>query len=79
MGVRERIQSCFMGSWYSKQLTGKNDYFLSLKALNGGGFSFGYGKEVYILGFGNMKKWLNHVIEDIYYVSRLKYNLLSMS
>lgn len=53
--------------------------FFSLKALQGGGVSFGNGKKDYILGTGRIEKLLEHSIEILYYVNGLKYNILSVS
>ena len=69
----------FMDSECSKHMTGRIENFLSLKALEGGSVSFGNGKKGYILGIGKIGKSLEHSIEDVYYVNRLKYSLLSVS
>ena len=53
--------------------------FLSLKALQGGGVSFGDGKKGYILGVGKVLKLVEEPIENMYHVSGLKCNLLSVS
>jgi len=60
-------------------MTGNTKNFLSLKALQGGGVSFGDGKKGYILGVGRVGKSLESSIENAYYVSGLKYSLLSIS
>jgi len=65
-----------MDNGCSKHMT---DNFLSLKALQGGGVSFGNGKKGYILGVGRVGKSLEHSIENVYYVSGVKYSLLSVS
>ncbi|XP_049364246.1 uncharacterized protein LOC125829001 [Solanum verrucosum] len=72
-------QCWFMDSGYSKHMTGSTKNFLSLKALQGGGVSFGDGKKGYILGVGRDGKSLEDSIENVYYVSGLKYSLLSVS
>ncbi|KAH0645174.1 hypothetical protein KY284_033058 [Solanum tuberosum] len=48
-------------------------------ALQGRGVSFGHGKKGYILGVGRVGKSLEDSIENVYYVSGLKYSLLSVS
>ncbi|XP_049381315.1 uncharacterized protein LOC125845854 [Solanum stenotomum] len=69
----------FMDSGCWKHMTGKTENFLSLKALEGGGVSFGDGKKGYILGVSRIGKSLEHSIENVYYVGGLKYSLLSVS
>ncbi|XP_070017748.1 uncharacterized protein [Nicotiana sylvestris] len=68
-----------MDSDCSKHMTGRMDNFLSLKALQDGSVSFGYGKKGYILGVGKIGKTLSHSIENVYYVNGLKYCLSSVS
>lgn len=68
-----------MDSGCFKHMTGRTNYFLSLKALQRRGDSFGNRKKSCILGVGKIRKSLNHAIEDVYCVSGLKYNLLSVS
>lgn len=53
-------------------MTGRIDCFHSLKALQGGGVFFGDGNKIFILSVGKIGKFINHVIEDVYYVSGLK-------
>lgn len=60
-------------------MTERTDNFLSPKALQGGGVLFGNGKKGYILVVGRVGKSLEHSIENVYYVSGLKYSLLSVS
>ena len=60
-------------------MTGDIKNFLSLKALQGGGVSFGDGKKGYILGVGKVGKSLGESIDNVYHVSGLKYSLLSVS
>ena len=43
--------------------------FLSLKALQGGGVSFGDGKKRYVLFEGMFGKSMEHTIENVYYVN----------
>lgn len=68
-----------MDSGFSKNMIGKMEDFLSLKAFQGGNISFGNGKKGYILGVGKICKTLEHAIENVFYVNGLKYSLLSMS
>ncbi|XP_070013897.1 uncharacterized protein [Nicotiana sylvestris] len=68
-----------MDSGCSKHITGSTDDFLSLKTLQGGSVSFGYGKKGYVLGVGRVRKTLTHSIKNVYYVNGLKYSLLSVS
>ncbi|XP_075103469.1 uncharacterized protein LOC142178048 [Nicotiana tabacum] len=68
-----------MDSDCSKHMTGSTGDFLSLKALQGGSVSFGNGKKGYIMGVGRVGKILTHLIENVYYVNGLKYNLFSVS
>ncbi|KAH0771660.1 hypothetical protein KY290_015641 [Solanum tuberosum] len=72
-------QCWFMDSGCSKHMTRETENFLSLKALQSGSVSFGNGKKGYILGVGRIGKSLEHSIENVYYVSGLKYSLLSVS
>ncbi|KAM3283717.1 hypothetical protein P3S67_022515 [Capsicum chacoense] len=72
-------QNWLMDSSCSRHMTGRVDCFLFLKALQGGGMSFGNVKKGYIQGIGKIGKSPHHVIEDVYYVSGLKYSLLSVS
>ncbi|KAH0683294.1 hypothetical protein KY289_021046 [Solanum tuberosum] len=60
-------QYWFMDNGCLKHMTGKTENFLSLKALQGGGFSFGDGKNGYTLGVGRIGKSLEHSIENVYY------------
>ncbi|MDV3192334.1 MAG: hypothetical protein Q8853_02750, partial [Candidatus Phytoplasma australasiaticum] len=60
-------------------MIGDVESFLSLKALHGGGVSFGNDKKGYILGIGRIGKSLEHSIENVYYVNGLKHSLLSVS
>lgn len=68
-----------MDSGFSKHTTRSNDYFISLKTLQGGGFSFGNGKKGFIHGVGKIAKSPDQAIKDVYYVDGLKYNLWSVS
>jgi len=68
-----------MDSGCSKHMTGNTKNFLSLKALQGGDVSFGDERIGYILGVGRVGKSLESSIENVYYVSGLKYSLLSVS
>ena len=68
-----------MDSRFCKHTTSDIKNFLSLKALQGGGVSFGDGKKGYILGVGKVGKSLGESIDNVYHVSRLKYSLLSVS
>ncbi|XP_070051545.1 uncharacterized protein [Nicotiana tomentosiformis] len=77
--MKGSIQQWYMDSGCSKHMTGSTNDFLSLKALQGGSVSFGNGKKGYILGVGRIGKSLSHSIENVYYVNRLKYSLLSVS
>ncbi|XP_015084274.1 uncharacterized protein LOC107027691 [Solanum pennellii] len=79
--VSERsISQCwYMDSGYSKHMTGDIKNFLSLKALQSGGVSFGDGNKGYILGVGKVGKSLRRSIDNVYHVNGLKYKLLSVS
>ncbi|XP_070022435.1 uncharacterized protein [Nicotiana sylvestris] len=77
--VKGSGQQRFMDSGCSKHMTGNTTNFLSLKSLQGGSVSFGNGKKGCILGVGKVGKSLTHSIENVYYVNRLKYSLLSVS
>ncbi|XP_075080527.1 putative mitochondrial protein AtMg00300 [Nicotiana tabacum] len=68
-----------MDSGCSKHMTRSTKDFLSLKALQGRSVSFGNSNKGYILGVRRIEKSLSHSIENVYYVNRLKYNLLSIS
>ena len=46
-------------------MTGNIKNFLSLKALQGGGVSFGEGKKGYILGVGRVGKSVEESIENV--------------
>ena len=60
-----------MDSGCSKHMTGDIKNFLSLKALQGGGVSFGDGKKGYILGVSRVGKSVEESIENVYHVSGL--------
>ena len=60
-------------------MTGNTKNILLLKALQGGGISFGDGKKGSILGVGKVEKSLEDSIENVYYVRGSKYKLLSVS
>ena len=60
-------------------MTENTKNFLSLKELQGRGVSFGDGMKGYILGVGRASKSVEESIENVYHVSGLKYNLLSVS
>ena len=60
-------------------MTGDVNNFLSLKTLQGGGFSFGDGKKGYILGVGKLGRSLEDSIGNVYHLDELKYSLLSES
>lgn len=77
--VWENTQSCSMDNGCSKCFIQKISYFLSLKALHGGGISFGNGKKGYILGVGKIVKSLSDAIKDMYYVIGLYYSFLSVT
>lgn len=68
-----------MDSGCLKHMTSDVDSFLTHKALQGKGVSFGNGKKRYILSIGKIRKSLDHSIENIYYVNGLKFCLLSVS
>lgn len=68
-----------MDSEFSKNLIVIIDYFLSLKAFQGGLALFDNGKKDYILGVGKIGKSLGHTINDESYESGLKYNLSYVS
>ena len=53
-------------------MTGDIKNFLSLKALQEGGVSFGNGKKGYILGVGKVGKSLGESIDNVYHVIGLK-------
>ncbi|KAH0776458.1 hypothetical protein KY290_007869 [Solanum tuberosum] len=72
-------QCWFMDSQCLKNMNGKIENFLSLKALQDGCVSFENGKKGYILGVEKIGKSLEHSIENVYYVNGLKYSLLSVS
>ncbi|XP_049360750.1 uncharacterized protein LOC125825454 [Solanum verrucosum] len=78
-GEGSSSQCWFMDSGCSKHMTRSTKSFISLKALQGRGVSFGDGKKGHILGVGRVGKSLEDSIENVYYVSGLKYNLLSVS
>ena len=52
-------------------MTGNTKNFLSLKAFQGGGVSFGEGKKGYILGVGRVGKSVEESIDYGYHVSGL--------
>lgn len=68
-----------MTSGCSKHMTESAECFILLKALQGGGVSFKDGRKGYILGVGKIRKYLARTIENMYYVSGLKYILLNDS
>ncbi|XP_015054944.1 uncharacterized protein LOC107001389 [Solanum pennellii] len=76
---RSSSQCWYMYSGCSKHMTGNIKKFLLLKALQGGGVSFGDGKKGYILGVGKVGKLVEEPIENVYHVSGLKCNLPSVS
>ncbi|XP_049358857.1 uncharacterized protein LOC125823532 [Solanum verrucosum] len=78
-GLGSRSQCWFIDSGFSKHMIGNTKNFLSLKALQGEGVSFGDGKRGYILGVGRVGNSLESSIENVYYVNGLKYSLLSVS
>ncbi|XP_070043044.1 uncharacterized protein [Nicotiana tomentosiformis] len=78
-GIMESSQQWYVDSGCSKHMTGSTNNFFSLKALQGGSVSFGNGKKGYILGVERIGKSLYHSIENVYYMNRLKYSLLSVS
>ncbi|WP_432264866.1 hypothetical protein [Candidatus Phytoplasma australasiaticum] len=63
----------------SKNMTQNVESFISLIALQGRGISFENRKKEYILSIGRIAKSLHNSIENIYYVNRVKFNLLSVS
>lgn len=63
----------------SKHMIGRADNFISHKTLQGRGISFGNRKTGYILGVGRVGKLLDHLIENVHYISGLTYILLSVS
>ena len=68
-----------MDSRFCKHTTSDIKNFLSLKALQGGGVSFGDGKKGYNLGVGKLGKSLGESTNKVYHFSGLKYSLLSVS
>jgi len=68
-----------MDSGCSRHMTGDTSNFLSLKAHQGGGVSFGGGKKGSILGIGKIGRSADNSINNVHYVEGLKYNLLSIS
>ena len=68
-----------MDNGCSKHMTDDIKNFLSLKALQRGGVSFGDGKKGYILGVGKVGKSLEESIDNVYHVDGLKYSLLCVS
>ena len=67
-----------MESGCFNHMTGNPKIFLSLKALQGGCVSFGMEKRVYSWSWKSWKS-LEESIENVFYVSGLKYSLLSVS
>ena len=67
------------GQWMLQTYDYRYKNFLSLKALQGGGVSFGDAKKGYILGVGKVGKSLEESIDNVHHVSGLKYSLLSVS
>ncbi|XP_049369479.1 uncharacterized protein LOC125834371 [Solanum verrucosum] len=76
---RGSSQYWYMDSGCSKHMTGDTQNFHSLEAHQGGGVSFGDGKNGLILGVGKIGRSMKHSIDSVYYVSGLKYNFLSVS
>ena len=53
-------------------MIGDTKNFLSLKAFQGGGVSFGDGKKGYILGIGKVGQTFEESIDNVYHDSGLK-------
>ncbi|KAH0769697.1 hypothetical protein KY290_013678 [Solanum tuberosum] len=68
-----------MDSGCLRHMTGDTLNFLSLEVHQGGGVSFGGGKNGSILGIGKIRKTVDHSIVNVHYVNGLKFNLLSVS
>ncbi|KAH0665359.1 hypothetical protein KY285_026565 [Solanum tuberosum] len=66
-------QCWFMDNGCSKRMTGKTENFFSLKALQGGGISFGNGKRGYIIGVNKIGKSFEHSIENVYYGNEVRF------
>jgi len=79
MQKRGRSQCWYMNSGCSRHMTGDTSNFLSLKAHQGDGVSFGGGKKGSILGIGIIGRSTDNSINNVHYVEGLKYNLLSIS
>ena len=60
-------------------MTGNKEHFATLSRFEGGNVSFGGGEKGKIIGCGNVGKKPSPIIEDVYLVSGLKHNLLSIS
>lgn len=68
-----------MDSGCSRNLTGDTLNFLSYKAHQDGGISFGGGKKGFILGIDRIGRSADISINNVHYVYGIKYNLLSIS
>lgn len=65
-----------MDSGCSKHIILKIENLFLLKSLTCGGVCFCNGKKGYIIGVGKIKKLFEHSIDNVYYISGLKYSLL---
>nr|XP_010321244.1 uncharacterized protein LOC104647513 [Solanum lycopersicum] len=71
---RSSSQCWYMDSRCSKHMIVDIKNFLSVKALQGGGVSFGDGKKGYVLGVSKVGKSLGESIDNVYHVNGLKYS-----
>ena len=60
-------------------MTGNKELFATLSRIEGGSVSFGGGEKGKIIGIGSIGKKPSPTIEDVYLVSGLNHNLLSIS
>lgn len=68
-----------MDSGCSRNMIGDTSNFLSLKANQGDGVSFGRGHKGSILEIGRIRKFANNSINYVYYENGIKYTFFSIS
>jgi len=76
--VKENNQ-WYLDSGCSRHMTGNKKLFLSLEPFDGGRVTFGDNKKGKIVGVGKIGISSSHAIDNVYLVSGLKHNLLSIS
>ena len=79
LAARGTKQSWYLDSSHSRHITGDKDQFVTLETKEGGVVTFGDNGKGHIIEMDKIWITPSFFIENILYVKKLKYNLISIS